>query len=213
MRGAKSADLDVPKPPPALAAALRRTVHARFTLLGDRPREEQPAAGLLLLKPRELYLLVQDLGLREISRAGGSAHREGVVRLLKDHQSAEVARIAKLLKGQSQADDGADDEASRAGGVAVDLVKQAVEATGGEGNVVGLVGLGKLALALAQEPATFVRVLAQRMHRDLGERLVAWYETAAGAEGERESALPEVLERMRAILTQSTSGSLAKGDA
>ena len=154
MRGAKSADLDVPKPSPALAAALRRTVHARFTLLGDRPREDQPAAGLLLLKPRELYLLVQDLGLREITRAGGSEHREGVVRLLKDYQSAEVARIAKLLKGQSQADAGsADTEESREGGIAVGLVKQAVEATGGEGDVVGLVGLGKLALALAAEPS------------------------------------------------------------
>lgn len=225
MRGAKSTDLDVPKPGPAFAAALRRTVHARFTLLGDRPREDQPSAGLLLLKPRELYLLVQDLGLREISRAGGSKHREGVVRLLKDYQSAEVARIARQLKGQTQAGaEDADGEEVRAGGIAVDLVKQAVDATGGEGDVVGLVGLGKLALALREEPPPFVHVLAQRMQKKLGERLIDWHESAAGVrgsgdgpeddtEGEVDNALPEVLDRMRAVLTQSSSGSLAKGDA
>ncbi len=218
LRQTKSSDLEIGHPAPALAAHLRRWVFSCFALVAERERGERSLAAVLFLGKRDLYLLVQDVGLRSIARAGGGGGREEILRLLQAQGGAEATRISKLLqKNAAENASGSDSEESDdpAEVRASALVRRAVEASSGSGgDLVGLVGIGTLALALSSEPRSFAVQIAQRMTKEVGSRLVEWRdEHAAGDDEGRDESAAEVLERLANVLSRSASSALTKGDS
>ncbi len=213
VRSAKTDDMEIERPSPVMAAHLRRHFFSRFALVAEREREGAVGA-LLLLSRRGLYQVVQDAGLQEISRIGGQDKSRELLRLLKGYRGVESARISKMLDEEGKGGaDGAED-ALPGRNRAVELVGRAVEATGGEGDLVGLVGIGKLAIALSCEPARFVRMLACRMSRPVGTLLIEWAARFTGEEREdREEVANEIMERMGTILSRESSPALARGDS
>lgn len=213
MRSAKSDDLEIERPSPVMAAHLRRHFFSRFALVAEREREGA-AGALLLLSRRELYQMVQDAGLQEISRIGGRDRSRELLRLLKGYRGVESARISRMLAEEGAGGAEGAEGAPPGRGRAVELVGRAVEATGGEGDLVGLVGIGKLAIALSCEPPRFVKMLAGRMSLPVGTALIEWTaHYAKEGRDDREAAANEIMERMGTILSRESSPALARGDS
>lgn len=213
LRTAGGDELEIARPSPVMAASLRRSFFSRFALAAEREREGA-ASALLLLSRRELYQVVQDAGLQEISRIGGRDRSRELLRLLKGYRGVETARISRMLAeegtGGAEGAEGAPPETRRA----VELVGRAVEETGGEGDLVGLVGIGKLAIAISAEPPRLVKMLAARMSRAAGTALIDWTARFAREErGDREATANEIMERMGTILSRESSPALARGDS
>ncbi len=218
LRSAKSDDLDVKPPSPALAARLRRHVFSRFALVAEREREGIVGA-LLLLSRSELYRIVQDAGLREISRIGGGDRSREVLRLLKGSCGDDTAGISRLLAEEAELDaagggGGEEKSTDPARARALELIRRAVDSAGGEGDLVGLVGIGKIAVALSGCARRTAEMLAQRMSRPVGIFLLRWRnEFALRERDDRDVVGEEILERMGTILSRESSQALARGDS
>jgi len=222
-RAAAGGDLDLKRLPAPLAAHLRRRLFSRFPL-SPGGEEGEGGSGVAALSRRDLYLLLQDVGTVEIVRLAGDRSHE-VLRRLRGFRAEERVETVDLLrafwKGASKAAAGAEEESEgseeereteREIVLRLERVEEALEHASEGEDVVGLVGLSRVALALAGAPRRAALVVARKMLRPWGERLLAWRdrfsETGAGGAA---AAAAEIEERIGKIRARAAGGRESAG--
>ncbi len=207
--------LDLKRLPAPLAAHLRRSLFSRFLRGGGAPGEPAEGGALLSLSRRELYLLLQDVGTVEVIRVAGHQSHD-LLRRLRGFREKDREETVKLLTAFGKAAEEAGPEgeeaagkggAGAAAGRSLACVEEALAGASDGEDVVGLTGLSRIALALADRPRDAALSVARKMLRPWGERLLAWRDRyfEAGAEGGGEASR-EVADRIMKI-RERTEGS------
>lgn len=217
LRSVPASDLEVAEMSPELASFLRVRLFSNFVLLVDKKRNG-PLTGLLTLGKKEMHLLVYDLGLQEISIAGGREGSPELAQLLEKYDGAESTRLLRIFrKGQTppvgyvapEPDTPEAAREERRAQEAADNVRAAFEAAGNEGDLVSFLGLRRLATALSADPRDYCRYLGQKMQRAQALQLVAWRDAlAAEPAGEdtltaRTELAAEIVRRLGSIVLRT----------